>query len=129
MSSARTFLLIPGAGGSAWYWHRVVAALEARGHEAIAVALPAEDESAGWAEYVEAAVKAAGDRTDLVVVAQSMGGFTASLLPDVLPVSLLVMVNAMIPAPEETGGDWWSDTGQAEARRENDAREGRPADA
>ena len=41
MSSARTFLLIPGAGGSAWYWHRVVAALEARGHEAIAVALPA----------------------------------------------------------------------------------------
>ena len=59
MSSARTFLLIPGAGGSAWYWHRVVAALEARGHEAIAVALPAEDESAGWAEYVEAAAQVA----------------------------------------------------------------------
>jgi pimeloyl-ACP methyl ester carboxylesterase len=34
------FILIPGAGGSAWYWHRVVPELEARGHDAVAVDLP-----------------------------------------------------------------------------------------
>jgi pimeloyl-ACP methyl ester carboxylesterase len=129
MTVPRSFLLIPGAGGAAWYWHRVVAALEAGGHDAVAVDLPAEDDTAGWQEYVGVAVSAAGYRTDLVVVGQSMGAFTASLLPRVLPVSLLVLVNAMIPAPGETGGDWWGNTGQAEAQRENDAREGRPVNA
>src|SRR6059058_1925100 len=37
-----TFTLIPGAGGVAWYWHRVVARLSACGHEAIAVDLPGD---------------------------------------------------------------------------------------
>lgn len=129
MTVPRSFLLIPGAGGAAWYWHRVVATLKARGHDAVAVDLPAEDDKAGWKEYVDVAVSAAGHRADLVVVGQSMGAFTASLLPQVLPVSLLVLVNAMIPAPGETGGDWWVNTGQAEAQRENDAREGRPVNA
>lgn len=129
MTVPHRFLLIPGAGGAAWYWHRVVAALETRGHDAVAVDLPAEDDKAGWQEYVEAAVSAAGYRSDLVVVGQSMGAFTAALLPPVLPVSLLVLVNAMIPAPGETGGDWWDNTGQTEAQRENDAREGRPVNA
>jgi pimeloyl-ACP methyl ester carboxylesterase len=129
MTVPRSFLLIPGAGGAAWYWHRVVAALETRGHDAVAVDLPAEDDKAGWQEYVDVTVSAAGYRSDLVVVGQSMGAFTASLLPRVLPVSLLVLVNAMIPAPGETGGDWWGNTGQAEAQRENDTREGRPVNA
>ena len=35
-----TFVLIPGAGGVAWYWHRVVPLLTAAGHEAIPVDLP-----------------------------------------------------------------------------------------
>jgi len=42
-----SFILIPGAGGSAFYWHRVVPLLEAAGHEAIAVDLPGDDERAG----------------------------------------------------------------------------------
>ena len=129
MTVPRSFLLIPGAGGAGWYWHRVVAGLEARGHDAVAVDLPAEDDKAGWLEYVDVAVEAAGDRSELVVVGQSMGAFTAALLPRVLPVSLVVLVNAMIPAPGEAGGDWWGNTGQAEAQRENDAREGRPVNA
>jgi len=107
MSKPRSFLLIPGAGGAAWYWHLVVAELERRGHDAVAVDLPAEDDSAGWQEYVDVAVASAGDRDDLVVVGSSMGAFTASLLPGVLPVSLLVLVNAMSrrPArPAATGG-------------------------
>jgi hypothetical protein len=34
-----TFVLIPGAGGSAWYWHLVAPKLEERGHEAVPVEL------------------------------------------------------------------------------------------
>ena len=30
-----TFILIPGAGGSAWYWHLVAPKLRQRGHEAV----------------------------------------------------------------------------------------------
>ena len=41
------FVLIPGAGGAAWYWHRIVPLLEAAGHGVIAVDLPGDDEKAG----------------------------------------------------------------------------------
>ena len=110
-----TFVLVPGAGGQAWYWHRLVAELERRGHEAVAVDLPADDESAGLAAYADTVVAAIGDRGPVVLVAQSMGGFTAPLVCERLPVELLVLVNAMVPLPGETGGEWWSVTGQAEA--------------
>jgi pimeloyl-ACP methyl ester carboxylesterase len=123
------FVLIPGAGGSAWYWHLVEPELRRRGHDAVSVDLPGDDKTAGLDEYVEAVVNAAGDRTDLILVAQSMAGFTAPLVCDRLPVSLLVLVNAMIPAPGETAGEWWDNTGQAAARRASDIRAGRPADA
>jgi hypothetical protein len=36
-----------------------------------------------------------------------------------------VLVNAMIPRPGETAGEWWGNTGQGEAARANDRREGR----
>ena len=39
-------MLIPGAGGSAWYWHRVVPLLRAAGHEAAAMDLPGDDGTA-----------------------------------------------------------------------------------
>jgi len=35
-----TFILVPGAGGDAFYWHRVVPLLRDAGHEAVAVDLP-----------------------------------------------------------------------------------------
>jgi hypothetical protein len=111
-----TFVLIPGAGGAAWYWHRVVAELEGRGRNAVAVQLPAADESAGLAEYTEIVVEAMGGRKPIVLVAQSMGGFTAPLVCARVPVGLLVLVNAMVPKPGETGHEWWTATGwEAEA--------------
>jgi pimeloyl-ACP methyl ester carboxylesterase len=119
-----TFLLVPGAGGQAWYWHRLVPELERRGHDAVAVDLPAGDETAGLAAYADAVVAAAGHRSPLVVVAQSLGGLTAPLVCGRLPVELLVLVNAMIALPGETGGDWWTATGQQEARAAYWAREG-----
>jgi pimeloyl-ACP methyl ester carboxylesterase len=120
-----TFALIPGAGGAAWYWHRLVPELRHRGHEPVAVDLPAGDETAGLAEYAQAVCTAVGEREDVVVVAQSMGGLTAPLVCAHLPVSRLVLVNAMIPMPGETGQQWWVNTGQDQARRDNDHREGR----
>jgi pimeloyl-ACP methyl ester carboxylesterase len=111
-----TFVLIPGAGGAAWYWHRVVPELRARGHEAIAVELPGADETAGLPDYADAVAAAIDGRRDVVVVAQSMGGFTAPVACAGAPVSLLVLVNAMIPLPGETPGDWWGDTGWEAAR-------------
>lgn len=110
-----TFVLVPGAGGQAWYWHRVTAELTERGHTAIAVDLPAADDTADLDTYATTIVEAAAGRERVVLVAQSMGGFSAPLASAHLPVSLLVLVNAMIPRPGETGGDWWEVTGQAEA--------------
>lgn len=120
-----TYVLIPGAGGQAWYFHRLVPELAARGQEAIAVDLPAADNSAGLVEYADAVVDAIGDRTDVTLVAQSLGGFTAPLVCDRADVSLLVLLNAMVPLPGESPDDWWEATGHAEAKAEHAAREGR----
>jgi pimeloyl-ACP methyl ester carboxylesterase len=120
-----TYILIPGAGGAAWYWHLLEAELRERGHEAVAVDLPADDDSAGLSEYADAVVGAIRDRTDLVLVAQSFGAFTAPLVCKQVPVDLLVMLNAMVPSPGEAPGDWWSNTGHARARREQAERYGR----
>ena len=56
------FVLIPGAGGAGWYWSRVVPLLEAAGHHAVAIDLPADDESAGLPEYADIAAAAASPR-------------------------------------------------------------------
>jgi pimeloyl-ACP methyl ester carboxylesterase len=124
-----TYVLVPGAGGAAWYWHRLTPLLEGRGHRAVAVDLPAADEKAGLQEYADAVVAAAEGLGEVTVVAQSMGGFTAPLVCGRLPVSRMVLVNAMIPTPGETAGDWWANTGQAAAKRANDLRESRDPDA
>ena len=110
------FVLIPGAGGAAWYWRLVVPELRARGHQAVAVDLPGPDESAGLPEYAEAVIAAIGDRRDVVVVGQSMGAFTAPVACARTPVRLLVLVNPMIPRPGETPGEWWGNTGWEAAR-------------
>jgi Alpha/beta hydrolase family len=113
-----TYALIPGAGGDPWFWHRVVPGLEARGHDVVPVTLPAGDDAAGWAEYADAIMAAIGDRDGVILVAQSLGGFSAPLVCPRRPVDLLVLLNGMIPRPGETGSDWWSATGSSEARRE-----------
>ncbi len=122
--SSPTFVLIPGAGGSATYWYRLVEELSQRGREAIAVDLPAADDSAGLAEYADAVVAAIGDRNRIVLVAQSMGGFTAPLVCERVPVELLVLLNAMVPAPGESPGQWWENTGQPAAAAAFAASEG-----
>jgi pimeloyl-ACP methyl ester carboxylesterase len=124
-----TFVLIPGAGGESWYWHLVAPRLRELGHEVVSPDLPAGDDGAGLGEYADTLVRAVGDRTELTVVAQSMGAFVAPLLCDRLDVRLLVLVAPMIPAPGESPGEWWEGSGQLRAQREQDQREGRDPDA
>lgn len=113
-----TFVLVPGAGGSAWVWSRVTRLLAGAGHAAIEVDLPGEDETAGLPRYAELVVEVIGSRSEVVLVAGSMGGFTAPLVCEQVPVRELVLVNAMIPAPGETARDWWANTGALEAQAE-----------
>lgn len=118
-----SFVLIPGAGGSAWVWSRVVRMLIQAGHAAIAVELPGQDETAGLSRYAQLVVEAIGERTDVVLVAGSLGGFTAPLVCEQVAVNELVLVNAMIPVPGETARGWWTHTGALEAQQE-EARTG-----
>ena len=106
-----TYVLIHGAGSDAWYWHLVEPRLRARGHDVVAVDLPCDDDSAGFEDYADVVVDAVGDREDVVLVAQSLGGFTAPLVCDRFDVTLIVLVAAMVPRAGESPGDWWSNTG------------------
>jgi pimeloyl-ACP methyl ester carboxylesterase len=124
-----TFVLLPGAGGDSFYWHLVAPRLEDSGHEVLTPDLPAADNSAGLNEYADTVVEVLGDRREVVVVAQSMGAFTAPLLCDRVSVRLIVLVAPMIPAPGESPGQWWTSSGQTPAQREQDEREGRDPDA
>jgi pimeloyl-ACP methyl ester carboxylesterase len=119
-----TFALIPGAGGVAWYWHLVAERLAGAGHEPIPVDLPGDDESAGLPEYAELVLDAIGDRENIVLVAQSLGGFTAPLVATRAPLEGLVFVNAMIPRPGERPAEWWGTTGSEPARRAAAERDG-----
>jgi len=123
-----TYVLIHGAADSGWFWHLLEAELGARGHDVVAPDLPCDDDSAGLAEYAGTVVDAVGDRTSLIVVAQSFGGFTAPLVCDRVPVDLLVLLAGMVPAPGERPEDWPANTGLEEARREQDKRDGRAPD-
>src|SRR4029450_1926340 len=105
-----TFALIPGAGDSGWYWHLVVDELRARGHDAVAPDLPADDDDADLGAYADTdgdasarprppaadgappgpspgrVVAPIGGRDGpLAVVGQSFGAFTAPLVCERAP--------------------------------------------
>jgi pimeloyl-ACP methyl ester carboxylesterase len=117
-----TYALIHGAGDSAFYWHLLEPELRARGHEAISMDLPCEDDSAGLAENADAVIEAVRGREgpDLILVAQSLGGFTAPLVCARVPVGLLVLVAGMVPTPGERGEDWPANTGYPGPRGANE---------
>jgi pimeloyl-ACP methyl ester carboxylesterase len=126
-----TFVLLPGAGGSPWYWQLVAPILQGRGHHAVLVELPAADDRVGLSDYADAVIRAVGPRDPkhLVLVAQSLAGFTVPLVCRKVRPALVVLVNAMIPISGETPGEWWGNTGQAKAKHEKGLRDGRNPDA
>lgn len=104
----RNILLTPrqvrGPGSDSWYWHLVAPELEALGHDVVVPDLPCNDDRAGLAEYAEIIIDAIGDRSRVILVAQSLAGFTATLVAARIPVDLLIVVAAMVPRPGEAPG-------------------------
>ena len=114
-----TYVLIHGAGDSAFHWHLLAPELRGRGHEVVAMDLPCDDESAGLTEYADTVVQAIGDHEELVLVAQSFGAFTAPLVCKRVPVELMVLVAGMVPVPGERGEDWFANTGYEQAAEQH----------
>lgn len=124
-----TFVLVPGAGGAAEvYWREVVAELERRGHTGIPVEIQGDDPALGLPEYAELTDAAIGDHRDVVLVAQSLGGFTAPMIGRTDQLARIVLLNAMIPLPGETPDQWGGAVGSQEAYDAAAAADGRSTD-
>lgn len=120
-----TYVLIPGAGGDAWYWHRVMPLLIERGAEVVAVDLPFADDTANLTSYADIVYdELAGVAGPIILVGQSMGAFTAPMVAQRRPAALIVLVNPMVPAPGEAAGQWWGATDQEAAMVANFERIG-----
>ena len=127
-----TYVLIHGASSDSWYWHLVGPELQALGHDVVAPDLPTDDDNAGVPEYADAVVQAVGvkavdaSRTDIILVAQSLGGCVVPVVCQRLPVTGIVMVAAMVPTAGESPGDWWANTGWEHAREQQLKADDRP---
>jgi pimeloyl-ACP methyl ester carboxylesterase len=105
-----TFAFIHGAGDVGWYWHLVEAELRSRGHDTVAPDLPIEDDAAGLDRYAGVVIDAIGGRQDVVVVAQSFGGYVAPIVADRIGARLIVLVAGMVPRPGETADEMFRNT-------------------
>jgi pimeloyl-ACP methyl ester carboxylesterase len=114
-----TFAFIHGAGDVGWYWHLVQADLGDRGHETVAPDLPIEDDTAGLSRYADVVIDAIGGRPEVVVVAQSFGGYVAPIVADRIHARLIVLVAGMIPSPGETAEEMFRHTGWRPAQLEH----------
>jgi hypothetical protein len=86
------------------YWNRLVPEVEVRGHRAVTVDIEEDGPSIdlhGFAGTVEAGI---GDHRDIILVAPSLGGFTAPMIHK--PVRMIVLLNGMIPLSGESPDDW-----------------------
>ncbi len=122
-----TFVLVHGSSGNGRQWRFVAPLLAEAGHDVRTPDLPAADEAAGFEEYTEAVVAEVPDRDaagELVVVAHSMGTFTAAIAAERLKADRIALVTPMIPAPGDSPGSWWDNAGQPEEQAEMAEREG-----
>jgi pimeloyl-ACP methyl ester carboxylesterase len=128
MSERVRCLLLPAAGGALGVWEPVAQRLERRGVDAVAVDF-APAPQRGLHDYVASGVAAAEGADRVVIGALSLGGFAAAMLAARLDTQRVILVNAMVPQPGETAGEWWDHVGFSEALRKNDLASGRDPDA
>jgi pimeloyl-ACP methyl ester carboxylesterase len=112
-----TFAPVHAAGDGSWSWHLVADAMRTRGHQMVAVDLPADDPSADLWTYADSVVDAVAGRDEVVVVGHSFGAFTAPLVCARRPISSLILVSGMVPRPGEPPADWWRNTGHTDLDR------------
>jgi hypothetical protein len=114
-----TFAFIHGAGDVGWYWHLVGAELRRRGHDTVSPDLPIEDDGAGLSRYADVVVDSIGELRDVVVVAQSFGGYVAPIVAERIGARLIVLVAGMVPSPGETAEEMFANTGWQPERLED----------
>jgi hypothetical protein len=119
-----TFVLIPGAGTDPGVYASTIEMLGVLGHGALAPPLPLHDRAARPSDHADAIARALPSDAEVVVVAQSLGAFAGPLVAARAPVARLILLAPMIPKPGETAGEWWGNTGHAEAIAEVLGRHG-----
>jgi pimeloyl-ACP methyl ester carboxylesterase len=119
-----TFVLIPGAGTDPQVYGATIEGLQALSHDALAPPLPLDDPDARPSDHAAAVGSVTPARSDVVVVAQSLGAFAGPLVAERVGAELLILLAPMVPAPGETAGEWWENTGHAEAIADVLARHG-----
>ena len=101
-------VLIPGAGGVAWYWSRLVPLLEQAGHAAVAVDLPGDDERPDCPNTPTSSSRQSATATTSCWSPSRSAGSPRRWSAERIAVRELVFVNAMIPVPGETPDEWWA---------------------
>jgi pimeloyl-ACP methyl ester carboxylesterase len=101
-----TFVLVHGAGHGAWCWFKLVPELEALGHRAVALDLPAlGDDTTPISEVtyegsIDRVVDAvSGEGEPVILVGHSLGGVSISATAERIPdqIQLLVYLTAFLP--------------------------------
>lgn len=90
------FALVHGGWHGAWCWARLAPLLGARGHTVVTPELPIGDPSAGAVAYAAAVAGALDGADDVVLVAHSLAGLCAPLVPSV---RRIVYLAGMLPSP------------------------------
>jgi pimeloyl-ACP methyl ester carboxylesterase len=95
------FVMVHGAWHDAWCWELVAPHLVGRGHRVITMDLPSDDPRASFTDYADvvAAAMPADPDEDVVLVAHSLGGQTAPLVPARRRVDQIVYLCALPPIP------------------------------
>lgn len=106
-----TYVFVHGACASGWVFHLVADLLRGRGHDVLAVDLPCDRDDAGLATYTDVVLDATEGRDEVIVVAHSLGAYTAGLVCARRPVALCVLVAALPPAPGETVAELFAAAG------------------
>ena len=102
-----TFGLVHGAWHGAWCWEQLAAELRRRGHQTVAMDLPAGDAAAGPREYAQAAAAPLADAAEpVILVGHSLGGLTIGGVSALRPVAFTVYLCALVPV----AGKCWDET-------------------
>jgi hypothetical protein len=100
-AAARTFVLVHGGFHGPWCWDLLRPELEAFGHRTVAPSLPIDDPGARVDDYVAAIVDAV-ERVDppgpLTIVAHSMAGCVAPVVPAARDVDEIVFLSSVLPS-------------------------------
>ena len=99
------FGLVHGGGLGTWCWELLLSELKERGHHAVTMDLPLEDQSAGATHFAEAVLEAFDGLDDLILVGHSLAGLIIPLVAAQRPVKRLIFIHALLPRPGQSAAD------------------------